>query len=332
MDIVRKTNYDGNFFYINKKSKKKIKNLNLLKHIKSLRIPPAYKNVQISSNIQSKVQAKGIDTKDRSQYIYNKEYIEKQSEIKFEDLIFFGKKIKRIRKDIQVNIKKCSNDNTKIQNKECLISLVIFIIDRCKFRVGNEKYKKLYNSFGVTTLNKKHFEFLKNNLKIKFIGKKGILNESKVENKEVVKILDKLCNYDFEYIFSYKDNKGNIYRITEKHVNDFLKKYHKTISVKMFRTWGANYILLKEILVHPLPNDKKEASKYIREIIKKAASKMHHSNNVSKKSYMNNKIIDLYLEEPNKFNDIINNFRRSNGDLPTINVLLNKLLQYLSKN
>ena len=133
-------------------------------------------------------------------------------------------------------------------------------------------------------------------------------------------------------LFSYKDNKGTIYRITEKHVNDFLKKYHNTISVKMFRTWGANYILLKEILVHPLPNDKKEASKYIREIIKKAASKMHHSNNVSKKSYMNNKIIDLYLEEPNKFNDIINNFRRSNGDLPTINVLLNKLLQYLSKN
>jgi DNA topoisomerase-1 len=331
MDIIRKTNYDGNFFYVNKKSKKKIKNLNLLKHIKSLRIPPAYKNVEISSNIQSKVQAKGIDTKERSQYIYNKEYIEQQSEIKFDDLIFFGKKIKRIRRDVQANIKQCSNDNTKIQNKECLISLVIFIIDKCNFRVGNEKYKKLYNSFGVTTLNKKHFEFLKNNLKIKFIGKKGILNESKVDNKEVVKILDKLCNYNFEYIFSYKDNNGNIYRITEKHINDFLKKYHKSISVKMFRTWSANYILVKEILDHPMPNNQKEASKYIREIIKKAANKMHHSNNVSKKSYMNNKIINLYLEEFDKFKDIINNFRKSNGELPNINALLNKLLQYLSK-
>ena len=47
---------------------------------------------------------------------------------------------------------------------------------------------------------------------------------------------------------------------------------------------------------------------------------------------MNNKIIDLYLENPDKFKDIINNFRRTNGDLPTINRLLNKFLQYLSKN
>ena len=331
MDIKRKINSNGNFFYVNKKTKKKVKSLKLLRHIKSLRIPPAYKDVIISSNMNSKIQAKGIDSKNRKQYIYNKEYLEQQSEIKFEDLITFGKKIKRIRKDINSNIKLCSNDNSKIQNKVCIISLVLFLIDRCNFRVGNEKYKKLYNSFGVTTLNKKHFEFLKNNLKIKFIGKKGVLNESKVDNKEVVKILDKLCEYNFEYIFSYKDDNGNIFRITEKHINDFLKKYNKSLSVKMFRTWSANHILVKEILDHPLPNDIKEAQKYIREIIKKAANKMHHSNNVSKKSYMNNKIIDLYVENPDKFKEIIFTFKKSNGELPTINSLLNKLLQYLVK-
>lgn len=332
MDIIRKTNSSGNFYYINKRSKKKIKNLNILKHIKSLKIPPAYKNVEISSNIDNKVQAIGIDSKDRPQYIYNKEYIEQQSEIKFEDLIIFGKKIKRIRKDILSNIKQCSSDNSKIQNKECLISLVLFFIDRCNFRVGNEKYKKLYNSYGVTTLNKQHFEFLKNYLKIQFIGKKGVLNQSKIDNKDVIKIMDKLCQFDFEYIFSYKDNKGQIFRITEKHINDFLKKYNKNLTVKMFRTWSANYMLVREILDHPLPNNSKEAIKYIREIIKKAAGKMHHSNNVSKKSYMNNKIIDLYLEDPMKFREIINNFRRSNGELPTINSLLNKILQFLTKN
>jgi len=332
MDIIRKTNSNGNFYYVNKRSKKKVKNLNLLKHIKSLRIPPAYKTVQISSNMQSKVQAKGIDTKERSQYIYNKDYIEQQSEIKFDDLIYFGKKIKRIRKDVNTNIKSCVNDRSKIQNKECLISLVIFLIDRCNFRVGNEKYKKLYNSYGVTTLNKKHFEFLKNNIKISFVGKKGVINQSNVENKDVVTIIDRLCNFDFEYIFSYKDNKNQVFRITEKHINDFLKKYHKTLTVKMFRTWAANYILIKEILDHPLPNNQTQASKYIREIIKKAANKMHHSKNVSKKSYMNNKIIDLYLESPEKFKNVINDFRRSNGKLPTINAIVNKLLQYLSKN
>ena len=332
MDIIRKKNNNGNFYYINKKSKKKVTDHNILKHIKTLKIPPAYKNVEISSKRSSKIQAKGIDTKNRSQYIYNKEFVEQQSEIKFEDLIFFGKKIKRIRKNIIDNIKKCSNDKSRIQDKECIISVVLFLIDRCNFRVGNEKYKKLYNSYGVTTLNKKHFQFLKNTIKVKFIGKKGVLNQSKIDNKDVMNILDNLCSYNYEYLFSYKDLKGNIFRITEKHINDYLKKYHKTITVKMFRTWSANYTLIKEILDHPLPKNKNEAAKFIREIIKKAAHKMHHSNNVSKKSYMNNKIINLYLEDPEKFKNIINNFRRSNGELPTINRVLNKFLEFLSKN
>ena len=58
MDIIRKTNSNGDFYYIKNKSKKKIKDINILKHIKSLKIPPAYKNVEISSNINSKVQDK----------------------------------------------------------------------------------------------------------------------------------------------------------------------------------------------------------------------------------------------------------------------------------
>ena len=97
----------------------------------------------------------------------------------------------------------------------------------------------------------------------------------------------------------------------------------------MFRTWSANYMLLRSILDYPLPENTKEANKYIREIIRNAASKMHHTGNVSKKSYMNNKLIDLYLENPLKFKTIIEQFRRSNGSFPTISRMLNLFLKYL---
>ena len=69
-------------------------------------------------------------------------------------------------------------------------------------------------------------------------------------------------------------------------------------------------MLLRSILDYPLPENTKEANKYIREIIRNAASKMHHTGNVSKKSYMNNKLIDLYLEDPVKFKSIIEQFRK----------------------
>ena len=301
----------------------------MLNRIKSLRIPPAYKHVLIASNPNSKVQCIGTDTKNRNQYIYNKEHIENQTKLKFNDLITFGKKIKRIRKDINTNLNNCYTSPKLLNNKDNIISLVLYLIDSCNFRVGCEKYKQLYNSFGVTTLNKSHFKINSNNITIEFIGKKGILNTNNVKNTNICNLLKPLCNNNDDYIFNYLDGNNDKYRITEKHINDFLKKYHKSLSVKMFRTWNANYILLKEILNLDLPENESQAKKNINIAIKKAAGQLHHSSNVSKKSYMNNEIVDLYLSDPMKFKSLIELFRKSNGNLPTINRLLNLILYKL---
>ena len=328
MDIIRRNN-NGKFYYYNKSNKKKINNSKVLKHIKSLKIPPAYTNVRISSNPNSKIQCIGTDTKKRKQYTYNPNYLEAQKKIKFSDLIQFGKKIKRIRRDINNNLNICQSNPTLINKKDNIISIVIYIIDYCNFRVGCQKYKKLYNSFGVTTLNKNHFKFNKNNVVIEFVGKKGVLNKNKVNNTNICALLRLLCNTNDEYVFNYLDADNNEYRITEKHVNDFLKKYHKSLSVKMFRTWNANYILLKELLNLDLPDSLTDAKKNINVAVKKAANQLHHSPNVSKKSYMNNELVDLYVDNPIKFKRLVEFFRKKNGNLPTINRLLNQILHHL---
>ena len=135
----------------------------------------------------------GIDTKNRKQYIYNKLFTEQQKHVKFDNLNIFGKKIKRIRRDILQSLLKCSNNNDFITNKQCVISLILYLIDKCNFRVGCEKYKELYNSYGVTTLNSSHLKFNKNNVVIEFIGKKGVLNKAYVKNKIVCDLLKKIC-------------------------------------------------------------------------------------------------------------------------------------------
>ena len=330
MDIIRKNSNNGAFYYVNRKTKKQIYNNSILKRIHSLKIPPGYNQVRIASNPNSKVQCIGTDTKKRNQYIYHPKWGVQQKKIKFNDLIIFGKKIKRIRKDINRNLNKCYSNPRLLNNKENIISLVLYVIDYCNFRVGCEKYKQLYNSYGVTTLNNSHFKFNKNNISIEFVGKKGVLNKNKVNNTNICRLLKTLCNTKDEYVFNYLDKNNDKYRITEKHINDFIKKYHKNLSVKMFRTWNANYILLKELLNLELPNCSTISKKNINIAIKKAAGQLHHSSNVSKKSYMNNEIVDLYLENPMKFKKLVESFRKKNGNLPTINRLLNKLLHYLS--
>ena len=268
MEITRKINTKSKkhiFFYKNRK----ISNKKTLNRIETLKIPPAYRNVIISNNPNSKIQAIGTDSKKRKQYLYNKKHTEKQKKLKFSDLVYFGKKIKRIRKDINKNIKKCYKNKKYLDNKECIISIVLYLIDKCNFRVGCDKYKTLYNSYGATTLNSSHFKFNKNKTIIEFVGKKGIINKTSIKKPDICKLLKFICSKNKgEFIFYYYNNKDKI-KVTEKHINNYLKKYHSSLSVKMFRTWSANYILLKELLVLDIPKTSEEAKKNVIWQIKK---------------------------------------------------------------
>ena len=61
------------YYYIN--NNKQVNKVNL-KRINNLRIPPAWKNVWISSDQKSSIQATGIDSKGRKQYRYHEKHIE----------------------------------------------------------------------------------------------------------------------------------------------------------------------------------------------------------------------------------------------------------------
>lgn len=319
------------FGYFVKKTRKRIKEKNTIARIESLRIPPGYKNVEISKNSRNKVQAMGEDEKGRKQYIYSASHVKRQTDVKFHELITFGKHVEAIRGKILKNINMACKNEDLIFTKKTLISLAIFLIDNCNFRVGCDKYKRLYNSYGVTTLNKSHVKMIDGKMVIEFIGKKGVQNKSVIKDKKICGLLNNICKKNNkEYLFETKTSEN--VRITERHINGFLKEFDSKIKVKMFRTWNANFILLKEILEYPMPLDKTEAEKNIKAIIESAAEKLHHTKSVSKSSYMNNKLLDLYTNELDTFKQVCKRVKKVNGGkLPNINKLLIELFIYLDK-
>jgi len=310
MDI-RRIKVEEEFKYINMKTKKRVNNRTLTR-IKSLRIPPSYKKVKISNSANDKVQSIGVDELGRKQYTYNPKFVESQQEIKFQDLIQFGKKIKRIRKDYRSII----DSNLPIHNKNKIISIVLYLLDHCKFRIGSEEYKKKYNTYGATTINTNHILFKDNGAEIKFVGKKSVENTSTIKNDSVIKILEQLCsrNKGKEYLFYYIDNKNENNNITAGQVTNYLKKYSKNLSPKMFRTWNGNSVLLKYLISKGVPTNDKEIKKNLREAIKKVAFELHNTVTVSKKSYCNSEIYTTYLNENHKFFEFIDLNRKDNGD------------------
>ena len=245
-------------------------------------IAPAYNNVKINLNSKAKVLAIGYDDKNRPQYIYNSNQVKKRGNSKFKHLIKFGKNYDKIINKIESDFSK------KGDSKNRQIAMILKIIMDCNFRIGNDKYTKDNNSFGVSTLTKKHLKTKNNHLIIDFIGKKGVRNRCVVKNKKIKNNLltkkRKLKSDDRIFVY-------DSHEIKSADVNEYLKSLGN-YSTKNFRTWGANTELIKLLLKRD--NDLKDS-------IDMVAEKLHHTSTICKKSYIDPKLVEFYEKNEKKF-------------------------------
>lgn len=330
MHVYRKvirtiSQYNKVYQYIDNRGNK-IVDKNTLEYIKSLKIPPAYENVKINLNKNAKLLVTGYDVKGKKQYIYNQKWVEMQSQKKFCNMIDFGIKLPRITKDINTLLK------LRGFPKQKLIAIILKIIMKCHFRIGNPIGKDIYNSFGVSTLNKTHILSNKNQMIIDFKGKRGVQNICKINDKEIIVLLNELkmrTRNNKEQIFCYNSEYTNkkLY-ITSYDVNDYLKQYGN-FTTKDFRTWFANIYFINEIIkLGPVPDTVTARKKYTRDAIKKAAESLHHTVAISKKKYINMELIDMYIDHPIKFKKIILNNYKKKGQL---NQASNAFISYLKQ-
>lgn len=261
-------------------------------------IPPAYDNVKINTNKDDKVRAIGIDVKGRSQYIYNKEFIESQKDKKFNHMIEFGKAYNKINRKITEDY------ISPIESKDKQVAIILKLIMDCHFRVGNERYSKMNKSYGTTTLEKKHVKVNKDGIVIDFIGKKNVRNKCTIKNKNLVRTLKnkrKSLNKN-DRLFSYR--RGNKYfNIKSTDVNNYLKKFG-SITAKDFRTWGANIEFIIQILKQCKScgdMTESEKKKIIKKSIEKVSTKLHNTCSVCKSNYLDPLLIDTFVHNTSYF-------------------------------
>lgn len=339
MNIERKKK-GKNFIYI--KRGNIIKDPKLLDRIKKLVIPPAWRNVFIADKSNDKIQCIGLDDKDRKQYRYHPDYIIEQTNYKYyRCLIDFGKNISIIRDDVQKILRK------RCWNLEKLTAFIIYIIDKCHLRIGNEKYKDENESYGITTLEKRHIKIRTNSVSFDFIGKKGVENSCKLTDKTLVNLFKSLYK-EFEHeenesFFKYYGHNGNIYTITSVHINDFLKQYGN-YSAKIFRTWSANELIIKYLynLANELYNNQdieinsldslsdRNCIIIVNKCIDMVSNKLNNTRAICKKSYICNDIFDDFKSTPDDFIKKIKSLskKKMNNCNGITSILIHLLSQY----
>ena len=310
---------------------KKIRNVTLKSRLKSIYIPPAYKNVVIAKSPNNPIQVMGTDIKGRRQYLYSSKHIKKQAEQKYKNVLSLGSIIIKLEEDNDKDIRHIAqilhSSPDKFKKPTDFMPIVIYMLRKYHFRIGNEKYTDDNNSYGITTLCKNHIKFTPNSSKfaIEFAGKKGVENSVEDDNKYMYAILKKLAGLakgKDGYIFNYVvENTGSDTIITPEQVQQYLNDRYVCsggdssgnssgkcdITPKMFRTWYANFHLLtylrNEYKAGRLSS--KITLKDLKQVIKSCceyvSDKLNNTPSISKKSYIDNKIFDVILKDPVKY-------------------------------
>ncbi len=292
--------YEFKYYYSNGKE---VKDAKVLERLKKLGIAPAYEDVYYSIDPSSHLQAVASDSEGRRQYRHHDEWTKVAGENKFSHLLDFGESLGGIRLQASKDLSKPGI------SKDRVLAGIVTLLDKSLIRVGGQDS----DNFGLTTMRMKFVRYGLNGMTFKFVGKSNKEHEITVDNEPVRKLLKSLESFDSDksvppglkgQLFKYKDNDGNVRGITDKDVNDYLKKIGgDDVSAKDFRTWhatriAAEYLQDKWINRGDFTPKQWEAQKkkYVKEAYELAADALGNEPSIAKKSYVHPGVIDSYLK------------------------------------
>jgi DNA topoisomerase-1 len=288
------------FDYIDE-NKKKIRDKQILERIQKLVIPPAWENVWISPYENGHLQATGIDVKGRKQYRYHLQWNKIRNQSKFYKLRSFAKALPLIRKQVDADLSKHGLPYEKV------IALVVKLIELTNIRIGNDAYKKLYGSFGLTTLQDDHVQFKNNKIQFEFVGKKGITHKINLESKRLAKLVERCKDIPGQDLFQYYDSDGNHKSVSSSDINNYLKNITgEEFTAKDFRCWAGSVNALGAFQKLSQPETERELKHGVIEVLDEVASKLGNTRTVCKKYYVHPTVIasfekgSIWNYKPNK--------------------------------
>src|SRR5687767_4010651 len=227
-----------------------VKDKSTLKRIRSLVIPPAWKNVWICRIAEGHLQATGLNGRKRKQYRYHPMWNEQLNKTKFYRLPELGKLLPVIRKKLDANLALPGLP------KEKVLAAVVSLMEKTGIRIGNEFYEKLYGSFGLTTLKDKHAEITGSKLKFCFRGKKGVEHTVSLKSRKLAKIVQNCRDIPGKELFQYIDEEGNRQSIDSGMVNEYIRRLAgEDFTAKDLRTWCGTLAALTAITENGLVED-----------------------------------------------------------------------------
>jgi DNA topoisomerase-1 len=254
--------------------------------IRGLAIPPAWTEVWISEDERSHILATGLDAAGRKQYIYHPVWEDLRDELKFDRMSDLGSKNGQLRKSVDRDLRLPGLPRSRV------VALAVAILDRTLIRVGNRKYARDNDSYGLTTLTPDHVEVNGHQIQFEFTGKGGGDHELALRDRRLASLIAKCQDLGGQTLFSYQNGDGPA-SVSSTDINGYIALSTRShFTAKDFRTWGASTTVLSELAGYR--GDPDEAS--VLRAIDVAAERLGNTRAVCRSSYVHPMVVDSYLE------------------------------------
>jgi len=281
---LRRERRDGSFVILDEHGEP-VTDAETVERVSALRIPPAWTDVWIADAANAHLQATGLDSKRRRQYLYHPLWRQRRDEEKFDDMLEFARRLPDVRATARTRLESGHAD------RERTLALAIRLLDIGLFRVGWDRYARDNGHVGLTTLRRENVTMSGPEARFDFVAKSGKRRRMTVRDAQSVRALGHLRRRRGSppELLGYPSAAG-WRRIHASDVNNTLRCWgHGPYSAKEFRTWAATVLAAVALAREDAAGDR--GPRAISRAVREVSVALGNTPAVARSSYIDPRVI-----------------------------------------
>lgn len=288
---IRRLRRGRGFAYLDERSGEPVRDPETLERIRSLVIPPAWRDVWICPAPNGHLQAVGTDDAGRRQYLYHPTWRQHRDQVKFEHMLDFAEVLPDLRQRVVEQLR--GDDLSRGRVLGCAVRL----LDRGFFRIGSESYAERNDTYGLATMRKTHVHVAGEEVVFDYPSKGGKRVVASVVDPEVREIVAALRRRrgGGPDLLAWREG-GRWVDARSEDVNEYLKEQTGSdFTAKEFRTWNATVLAAVALSASwPVARSRTARDRAVTRAVKEVAGYLGNTPAVCRGSYIDPRLFDRY--------------------------------------
>ena len=262
-----------------------------IRRFRSLAIPPAWSEVWICPMPEGHLQVTARDARGRKQYRYHPDFRAHRDRAKFDRMVELSTVLWKVREHVERDIALPGLE------RETVMATLVWLLERTLIRVGSHELARENNSFGLTTLRRRHVSIEGSTLRFEFRGKSGVAHVVAVTDRRIARIVQRCRELPGRELFQYVDARGKRQIVYADDVNTYLRKITgRDVTAKDFRTWMGTMLAAESLRAMGRASTKRDAERNVLAAVDRTAERLGNTRAVCRKYYIHPALIEAYLD------------------------------------